>query len=311
MSRFETIEIGAALAGGFGFADVRVEDGGLGQGLTRRFGVTADGRRYVAKHLGAAVGRPEFECSLLQFLGSAGIPVACNVPSVLGEPFVELDGRALVLYEWAEGGVAWPASPELASALGMAIARVHLVSNSLPISSGATVYDLDRLIYRPLRLLEPFSPDVGVFRRLMELAEEIAKYVEKVPMSADCFGPIHGDIHQGNCHFTERGDLTLIDFSLCGLGYRAYDFTGFLWPMRDRTIEDPAMAASCGSFLSGYESVRPLDEAERAAIPAFVHVRTLWESGDWIDTGTGAQNPSEVAKMAPYMVRQFEAWLAE
>ena len=80
--------------------------------------------------------------------------------------------------------------------------------------------------------------------------------------------------------------------------------------MRDRTIEDPAMAACCQAFLIGYESVRELLPAERSAIGAFVHVRTLWESGDWLDTGTGSQSPEQAAKMAPHLVRQFESWLA-
>ena len=304
-------DVAAALASNFGFAKVEVDDAGVGQGQTRRLRVTADGKKYMAKHLGPSAHDPKFECSLLQFLKTASIPVASNVASVQREPFVVLDGRALVLYEWAEGGVAWPAPPALAASTGRAIAQMHLASDSLSVDPIAQMYDLDRLIHRPLRLLEPFSPDKAMFRRLVDLAGELTNLIEQVATSDHAFGPIHGDIHQGNCHFTDNGDLTLIDFSLSGVGYRAYDLTGFLWPMRDRTIEDPAMAACSQAFLAGYESVRQLDAAEQAAIPAFVHARTLWESGDWIDTGTGAQNPEEAAKMAPYIVQQLESWLAD
>ena len=158
--------VATALAFDFGFKSVETDDCGLGQGQTRRFRVTADGRRYIAKHLGKAVQKPSFECGLLQFLGEAGIPVAKNILTSKGEPFAAFDGRSLVLYEWAEGGVAWPAPPELASKLGSAVAAMHLASDSLQNISNVRAYDLDRLIDRPLRLLEPYSPDNSVFRRL-------------------------------------------------------------------------------------------------------------------------------------------------
>ena len=301
--------IDASLAINFGFASVIAEDAGMGQGQSRRFKVTADGQRYVAKHLGQGVNDPSYECRFLQFLGGVGIPAAKNVPTSSGEPFAMLEGRPLVLYEWADGGVSWPAPAALAEQLGSAIARMHLVSDPFSIDDSAVQYDIDRLIDRPLNLLEPFSPDKRTYRRLVELSREIVKMIENVPTAPSSFGPIHGDIHQGNCHFTDEGDLTIIDFSLCGIGYRAYDLTGFLWPMRDRTIEDPAMAESCQAFLRGYEKIRPLVEPERTAIQAFVQVRSLWESGDWLDTGTGSANAEEAAKMAPYLVQQFEAWM--
>ncbi len=300
--------IATAIERNFGFDVIECEDCGLGQGQTRRFKVKAKGDRYVAKLLGHAATDQRFECSLLQFLGESGIPVAKNIPTSSGEPFAHFEGRTLVLYEWADGGVSWPAPPNLASALGSAIGRMHLASDSFDSTSSAPVYDLDRLIHRPLRLMEPFSPDKPLFRRLVEHFGEVAALVEQVPTSSPCFGPIHGDIHQGNCHFTESGDLTLIDFSLCGTGYRAYDLTGFLWPMRDQTIEDPKMADCCQAFLIGYESVRPLAESERLAIPAFVQVRTLWESGDWLDTGTGRDDPDQAAKIVPYIVNQLDRW---
>ena len=78
--------------------------------------------------------------------------------------------------------------------------------------------------------------------------------------------------------------------------------------MRDQTIEDPKMADCCQAFLIGYESVRPLAESERLAIPAFVQVRTLWESGDWLDTGTGRDDPDQAAKIVPYIVNQLDRW---
>ena len=294
-----------ALTNNFGFTTVEIEEGGLGQGQTRRLKVVADGQKYMAKHLASDI-TPDFECEFLQFIGKNGVPVAKNILTKNCEPFVVCDKLPLVLYEWADGGISWPTKPELAALLGKAIARMHLVSGAMPPVSNTVVYSADRLINRPLRLLEPYSNDKSMFRRLVDLSANLMRKVEEVPIIAPFFGPIHGDIHQGNCLFSEEGALKLLDFSLAGVGYRAYDFAGFLWPMRDDTIRDPAMSECCQSFLTGYESVRSLHPTERDAIQAFIQIRSLWESGDWLDTGTGRQNPEAVSNIARNLVTQFE-----
>ena len=134
-----------ALTNNFGFTTVEIEEGGLGQGQTRRLKVVADGQKYMAKHLASDI-TPDFECEFLQFIGKNGVPVAKNILTKKGEPFVVCDQRPLVLYEWADGGISWPTKPELAALLGKAIARMHLVSGAMPPVSNTVVYSADRLI---------------------------------------------------------------------------------------------------------------------------------------------------------------------
>jgi len=305
-------DIGALLQTEFGIGPVEVQDSGTGQATTRRYVLRSPDGKWIAKHYGEyfrdKVEWVRFECELLTLLAAQGQSVARNVATISGDPFTLVDGTPLVVYEWAEGGIEWPASSQNSGALGAALARMHLASEGLSLSGTERIYDVDRLIDRPLALLKPYS-DPNAHKRLASLSEKIKTAIGAIPTVTPFFGPIHGDIHQGNCHFQEDGRLAIFDFALSGVGYRAYDLTGFLWPMRDATIEDPAMRVCCEAFLVGYESVRELASAERAAISAFVQVRSLWESGDWVDAGSGRDQPEEVAKAAPYLVRQMDASL--
>ncbi len=250
-----------------------------------------------------------FEARLLNHLAEHHVPVARSLLTISGDPFLPIDGTPLMVYEWAEGGVEWPSPSEKAYSLGAAIAQVHLVSSSISTDGTERTYGIDALIDAPLRLLHPYCDDPALFSKLEKQCAGFKEIVAQLPNGGDTFGPIHGDIHQGNCHFRSDGELTVIDFSLAGVGYRTYDLTGFLWPMRDQTIQYPAMRACCDSFLSGYASVRPLSEIEIQSIPVFVQLRSLWESGDWIDAGTGREHEAEVRKMVPYLVNQFGAHL--
>ena len=303
--------IADALVNGFGFDNPTVEDAGLGQGQTRRLIVTVGDQKFMAKHFGdgseTGLANLEFECLLLACLRAAKISAARNLPARSGRAFAIVENRPLMVYEWAEGGVEWPASSEKAFALGSTLAEMHLASDGLVLTGSERTYDIARLTDRPLALLEPYAADHNEFTNLGRLTEVYKAQMAAIPIEAPYFGPIHGDIHQGNCHFQDDGRLTILDFALCGVGYRAYDLTGFLWPMRDKTIEDQKMRTCCEAFLDGYESVRPLHPAEKLAIPAFVQIRSLWESGDWVDTGTGTQQPNEVATTIPYLLKQFSA----
>jgi Ser/Thr protein kinase RdoA (MazF antagonist) len=262
----------------------------------------------MAKHYGLSyidhLEWAQFECEVLTRLKERGTPVADLVRTAAGEPFAVVEGRPLLLFEWAEGGIEWPTGAENAARLGRALAEMHGALDEMPLSGEERSYDLDRLVDRPLRLLEPYAESPAEFEELKEAVALLREKIAAIPVSRATLGPIHGDLHQGNCHFTEEG-LAVFDFALCGVGYRAYDLTGYLWPMRDATIEDPAMRTCCDGFLAGYRSARELTPEEEAAIPAFVQIRTLWETGDWVDTGTGRDQPDEVRKAIPYLIGQF------
>lgn len=304
-------DVGQRIDQAFGLQGSIVDVIGIGQGQTRRYSVVSRGRRFIAKHYGPHSAHElhwvRFECSMLERLRDAGLPVAAACKTVDGQAFALVDNRPFLLFEWLEGSVEWPTGAENAASLGRALAEMHSVSDSLVLAGNERQYDIDRLIDRPLRLLMSFAePSSEEFAQLESAVEPLRSTIGAVPINSATFGPVHGDIHQGNCVFAEDGSLAVFDFALCGIGYRTYDLTGFLWPMRDATIEDSAMRICCQAFLEGYQTVRRLTHEEWEAIQAFVHIRTLWETGDWIDTGTGRDQPDQVRSAIGHMARQFK-----
>ena len=302
--------IGQAIRTQFGLEFDAFDDVSIGQGQTERFRFNAGGRSFIAKHCGVSsddgMRWTEFECRMLEHLLAEGLPVSRPIQTSSGGRFAVVDGRPLMLFQWIDGGIEWPSSRVNAKKLGSALARMHISLNSLELLGHERRYDIDRLVDRPLRMLEPYATAQEETFSVLKLAiDSIRAKIAATPINADTFGPIHGGIHQGNCVFGDEGAVAVFDFALCGVGYRAYDLTGYLWPMRDRTIHDPALRDSCDGFLEGYCEIRPLVSEEVAAIGAFVNVRTLWETGDWLDTGTGASQPDEVRKTIPYILSQF------
>ena len=285
---------------------------GQGQAQNAVYRIESGSGKFVAKHLGPyyadKLAWVEFEVRLLKHLKQHHLPVAAAVPSRDGAEILMVQDRPFIVYEWAEGGIEWPASEPNAAKLGAALAKMHLASDELPVTGEERRYDIDRLVHSPVRLLLPYVQEQPeLITRLLAFADRLAEILANVEV-APAFGPIHGDLHQGNCFFNDGG-LVVFDFSLAGVGYRTYDLTGFLWPMRDDTIKDPAMKTCCDAFLRGYAEVRPLTAAETLAIPAFVQIRSLWELGDWVECGTGATVPHHVANGVTNMVQQLESGL--
>ena len=144
-------------------------------------------------------------------------------------------------------------------------------------------------LHRIRAYLDDSDPDDrAAWETFTQTAAQAATLFAAVPDAGGAIGPIHGDLHQGNCHFNAVGNgdqLTFFDFSNAGVGWRVYDLSGFLWPLRDDTIRDPAIQAACDAFLDGYRSVRPLLPEEEKAIMASVKARDFWEAGCWLEFG--------------------------
>ena len=154
-------------------------------------------------------------------------------------------------------------------------------------------FNLERLLEAPLCRIRAYlddrrPDDRTAWETFTQIAAQAAALYAAVPDAGGAIGPIHGDLHQGNCHFNGLGNgdqLTFFDFSNAGVGWRVYDLSGFLWPLRDDTIREPGVQAACDAFLDGYRSVRPLLAEEEKAVLASVKARDFWEAGCWLEFG--------------------------
>lgn len=226
------------------------------------------------------------EMALLSFLQRHGRAVAAPIPRADGGLTMTIvDGETshpAALFTFAAGSPIWPPTAPQSFRLGAALAHLHGCADAFPIPPTARAYDLEALVARPLRHMLRFVPQEADQLFLQDLGAEIGRALTAIPCAAPAYGMLHGDVHQGNVHFSATDEPTFFDFAVCGVGWRVFDFTGFLWPLRDDSIAAPGVRAACRQFLAGYESVRPLAAAERAAIGACVRVRDFWETAEWI-----------------------------
>jgi Ser/Thr protein kinase RdoA (MazF antagonist) len=86
----------------------------------------------------------------------------------------------------------------------------------------------------------------------------------------DRYGLIHADMRLGNL-LVDGDQVTLIDFDDCGFCWFTYDFAAAI----SFHETNPAIPALKSAWLDGYQSIRPLLEADIAAIDSMVMLRRM------------------------------------
>jgi homoserine kinase type II len=173
-----------------------------------------------------------------------------------------LNGRPAAIIEWREGD--WLRTPDLDDqrTAGRALARLHLAAADYV---GLRSNPVGPAVWRDLAD-RCASVAVGEDRRILErLEQELADMVRR-PLEALPEGPVHADYFPDNVLFLNGEISGVIDFYFACIDTLAYDLAIALnaWGFDAAGRADPAALAA---FLAGYESVRPLSRAERAALP--------------------------------------------
>ena len=224
-----------------------------------------------------------FFLSLLDHLSAKGTPVPRTIHDRAGNASREVDGKTVALIEFLPGVSVDRPTPAQAFAVGEALARIHLAAtdftarraNSLgPIAWRDT---LNQCGQAGLASIDPALPDIA----LPAMEQLIAQWPRDLPRSI-----IHADLFPDNVLMLGNTVSGLIDFYFACEDMMAYDLavTHAAWCFPNGTF-DQAIAAQ---LLAGYQSVRPLSEAEIHALPVlgrgaamrFLSSRAI----DWIET---------------------------
>ncbi|EQB07194.1 homoserine kinase [Novosphingobium lindaniclasticum] len=193
--------------------------------------------------------------------------------------------KALALIEFLPGVSVSEPTPAQARAVGAALAQIHLASADFEKSR---INSLDLPAWQQLlgdctrEGLESIDPDLGALVE-RELAGLAGQWPSDLPS-----GVIHADLFTDNVLMLGSKVTGLIDFYFACTDLLAYDVvvTHAAWCFsNDGTQFRPELSRA---LIQGYEAVRPLSDAERAALPILARgaaIRFLaTRAYDWLNT---------------------------
>jgi Ser/Thr protein kinase RdoA (MazF antagonist) len=211
-----------------------------------------------------------WELELVGHVAEAGVPVPRIVPLANGAPCGILDAaegpRVYALTEFVAGRKPEPPFDDaLYQEFGALIATFHASTDGFASRHPRRPSDLAMLLDRPIERVSAALIDRPDDRWLvLELGAEAGSRLTAASAaglglglgSGLEYGICHGDVSLDNVFLGPDG-LSLHDFDSAAPGWRAADLTGV------------SLTPHFEAFVTGYRAVRPLDDADLAAVPWF------------------------------------------
>jgi Ser/Thr protein kinase RdoA (MazF antagonist) len=251
--------------------------------------IQAGKRKFLFKLLALFESKPSeaaAQVEVIDAVGARGVSLQRVIRSRKGAGFVQLpvhEGKRVgIMFGWEEGVTSpkkW--TPKLRQGYGRLVAEFQLAAASLPQSPALQNLDFAYMAGDTLKLMRPWlkgKPEL--LARFKKSASWIQSELKLLPRDSSFWGLVHGDTHGGN-FILNQGRFKLIDTEQIALGWRAYDVATYFWGQAygyawggkpDQKFWDEKIKP----FLQGYESRRPLTQAERRALPAIMLARDFW-----------------------------------
>jgi homoserine kinase type II len=285
-----------------GIAELRGIEGIAGGSVNSNYALqTGQGRLFLRLYEEQDRAGALRETAMLQRLAKADVPTPAPVARMDGGLVSAVRGKPAALFPWRDGGMRCQAavSPVDTRRVGHALALVHRAGRDEPAPRGR--FEHPDLLARLDRIEASgdatFAPMVPSLRRSLEAAHQARD--PGLPR-----GLMHGDLFRDNVLWDGDGQIAaLLDFESACDGTYAYDLmvTVLSWCFGDDL--DGRLAAS---MREGYETVRPLTEAEREALQAegcFAALRfTVTRITDYA-MRTGATGPRVVKDWRRFLKR--------
>jgi homoserine kinase type II len=279
---------------------------GIAEGVENtNYALTTDRGAYVLtlyERRTAAQDLPYF-LGLMEHLAAAGLPCPTPVRGRDGECLRTLKGRPAAVLTWLGG--LWPRDPGPAHcrAVGAALARVHRAGQGYAMTRANTL----SLTAWPGLLAQARAVADGFDDGLADRAEATLEVLAAAWPKDLPRGHIHGDLFPDNVFFTDGRITGLIDFYFACEDDFAYDLAVTLnaWAF---AADGSVLRGHARALADGYESVRPLCAAERAALPVLCRGAAmrffLTRLFDWANTPDGAlvvrRDPMEYWRRAQF-----------
>lgn len=198
-------------------------------------------------------------------LDDHGIPTAAPIEFLDGDLIAEKDGMAWTLLPFVEGGMLDTDEESLRS-LGQTIARLHQIpaADCFPED-----YRMGWSLFEEMFETADDSNSWSDF--LITLKKESESLRKQIPGDLPK-GILHGDLFPDNV-IGDGSVAAILDLEEAFIGPCAFDlvmaFVGFGWNQEEPNHE------RWNALLEGYESVRPLSQKEKLALPALHRYATL------------------------------------
>lgn len=237
------------------------------------------------------------ELFFMRELGRAGIAVPQVVAATDGSLFVHEGSRQIDMLGWLDGvPVKATADGHHYFRLGQLAARLHDAGAAIDLPA-----DFDRHSWDEHGLLGE-APLWGRFLDLPALSRTqrdvliVAAHRARSDLAAfgkpsDRYGLIHADLIRDNV-IDDGARLQAIDFDDCGFGWYLFELATAL----NAALDDPAYPLLREQLLAGYCAVRPLRQADFAALPLFMFLRATTYLG-WLQTRAETATAREKAAM--------------
>lgn len=243
------------------------------------------------------------ELDFMEACRGKGLPIPAVHTSLSGHMFEELpDGRKFGIMDYVEGEESTHFTGPMITELASAVATMNVLGQTYtypaPRSYQGTIVDLAH------ERLAAYREKGGTDELVEDLAKKLEQGLVDVDLSALPFGPIHGDIMYQNIKYVGERLSGIFDFDDCRESYLLEDITKVLL----FAIEDPAHSvlgddtANAQLFVQAYQRVRPLNEAEKTALPVLCVARMIYELLKFYLHGASNPHAIEIleAKKAAY-----------
>ena len=207
-------------------------------------------RRVVARH-----------CHLDEY----GIPTAVPIEFLDGELVVEKEGMAWTILPFFEGGMLGTDEKSLKS-LGQTLARLQQIPTT---DCFPDDYRMGWSLFEEMFEIADNTNSWSDF--LISLKKESESLRNQIPANLPQ-GILHGDLFPDNV-IGDGSVASILDLEEAFIGPCAFDlmmaFVGFGWD------DEEPLHERWNALLEGYESVRPLSQDEKLALPALHRYATL------------------------------------
>ncbi|MBZ0274132.1 phosphotransferase [bacterium] len=251
-------------------------------------------------------GRAARELPFLSYLAERNFPTPEPIHTIDGRRHTTHHGRPIALLRFVPGDVPPRMTMNVASEIGVALARLHIVGAAYP----EKLPGLERLgtIANAARARRAY-PGRDRFRRIAKNFLETDGAILRRALPRLPGGPIHHDLHRLNVIF--RGDrlAAVLDFVSLHRAPYIIDLARSLHYFAGENKAHVLPPRVARAMIDGYVSRRPLSGDETAILPAAFQFVNLFDAAAYIRANAGRMRSlADCKSLRIYLANRQTRW---